>query len=180
MTSENDHGIGGTAALFDYTTDAELYVSKFSRRGRHHLIYRRFASAAEAIRFAIEDLPAHSLVGTYLEVDETRFPSAEIRQLYASTYYPFARRVVVRPHDRAQRDRHLQQIIPAQRRRSNSSRGELSGRDRWGIIEGISLPAYRRVSTMIFVPGARGGSIEMVTIDPLDLRIALDQDTARL
>jgi hypothetical protein len=47
------------------------------------------------------------------------------------------------------------------------------------LIEGISFPAYRRVSTMIFVPGALGGSIEMVTIDPLDLRIALDQDTAR-
>jgi hypothetical protein len=48
------------------------------------------------------------------------------------------------------------------------------------LIEGISFPAYRRVSTMMFVPGAHRGSIEMVTIDPLDLRIALDQDTARL
>ena len=48
------------------------------------------------------------------------------------------------------------------------------------LIEGISFPAYRRVSTMIFVPGAHRGSVEMVTIDPLDLRIALDQDTARL
>jgi hypothetical protein len=68
MTSENEHGIGRTAELFDYTTDAELYSSKFSRRGRQPLIYRRFASAAEGIRFAIEDLPAHSLAGTYLEV----------------------------------------------------------------------------------------------------------------
>jgi len=90
MTSEDEHG--STAALFDYTTDAELFSSKFSRRGRQPLIYRRFASAAEAIRFAIEDLPAHFLVSTYLEVDETRFPSAEIRRLYASTHYPFARR----------------------------------------------------------------------------------------
>jgi hypothetical protein len=48
------------------------------------------------------------------------------------------------------------------------------------LIEGISFPAYRRVSTMIFVPGADRGSVEMVTIDPLDLRIALDQDTAGL
>lgn len=49
------------------------------------------------------------------------------------------------------------------------------------LIEGISFPAYRRVSTMIFAPGApHGGSIEMVTIDPLDLRMALDQDTARM
>jgi hypothetical protein len=48
------------------------------------------------------------------------------------------------------------------------------------LIEGISFPAYRRVSTMIFVPAAsHGTAIEMVTIDPLDLRIALDQDAAR-
>ena len=92
MTSEKEHGTGSTAELFDYSTGAELYSSKFSRRGRQPLIYRRFVSAAEAIRFAIEDLPAQFLIGTYLEVDETRFPSAEIRRLYASTHYPFARR----------------------------------------------------------------------------------------
>jgi hypothetical protein len=46
MTSENEHGIGTTAELFDYTTDAELYSSKFSRRGRQPLIYVHFASAA--------------------------------------------------------------------------------------------------------------------------------------
>lgn len=92
MTSENEHGIGSTAELFDYTTDAELYSAKFSRRRRQPLIYRRFASAAEAIRFAIEDLPSQFLENSYLEVDETRFPSAEIRRLYTSTHYPFARR----------------------------------------------------------------------------------------
>ena len=53
---------------------AELYSSKFSRRGRQPLIYRRFVSAAEAIRFAIEDLPAQFLIGTYLEVDEDKVP----------------------------------------------------------------------------------------------------------
>jgi len=47
------------------------------------------------------------------------------------------------------------------------------------LIEGISFPAYRRVSTMIFVPTARGASgQEMVTIDPLDLQDALDRDAA--
>jgi hypothetical protein len=46
------------------------------------------------------------------------------------------------------------------------------------LIEGISVLAYRRVSTMIFVPGPMSGasSIEMVTIDPLDLRAALERD----
>jgi hypothetical protein len=47
------------------------------------------------------------------------------------------------------------------------------------LIEGLSFPVYRRVSTMIFVPATQGASaIEMVTIDPLDLREALDRDVA--
>ena len=37
------------------------------------------------------------------------------------------------------------------------------------LIEGLSFPVYRRVSTVIFVPGQSASSIEMVTIDPLDL-----------
>ena len=46
-------------------------------------------------------------------------------------------------------------------------------------IEGISFPVYRRVSTMIFVPAAPPEkSIEMVSIDPLDLQTALEQDVA--
>jgi hypothetical protein len=46
------------------------------------------------------------------------------------------------------------------------------------LIEGISFPVYRRVSTMIFVPTPKYGpsSIEMVTIDPVDLQAALDKD----
>jgi hypothetical protein len=47
------------------------------------------------------------------------------------------------------------------------------------LIEGISFPVYRRVSTMIFVPATHGASsVEMVTIDPLDLRGALARDAA--
>jgi hypothetical protein len=47
------------------------------------------------------------------------------------------------------------------------------------LIEGLSFPVYRRVSTMIFVPAPQGASaIEMVTIDPLDLQEALDRDVA--
>jgi hypothetical protein len=45
------------------------------------------------------------------------------------------------------------------------------------LIEGISFPVYRRVATMIFVPTSQGASsIEMVTIDPLDLQAALERD----
>ena len=48
------------------------------------------------------------------------------------------------------------------------------------LIEGISFPVYRRVATMIFVPALAQGasSIEMVTVNPLDLQAALEQDAA--
>jgi hypothetical protein len=49
------------------------------------------------------------------------------------------------------------------------------------LIDGLSFPAYRRVSTMIFVPAQsrRASSIEMVTVDPLDLQAAHDQDAQK-
>ena len=46
------------------------------------------------------------------------------------------------------------------------------------LIEGLSFPAYRRVSTMIFVPAPSGSAVEMATVDPLDLEAALDRDAA--
>jgi hypothetical protein len=46
------------------------------------------------------------------------------------------------------------------------------------LIEGLSFPAYHRVSTVIFVPGPSGSVVEMVTLDPLDLQAAQDQDAA--
>ena len=45
------------------------------------------------------------------------------------------------------------------------------------LIEGISLPVYRRVATMIFVPAPTHGASSMLTIDPLDLRAALERDS---
>ena|SRR5579872_1532235 len=92
MTSKIAHDVDKATEPFDYTTDAELFSSTLSRRGRQPLKYRRFVSAAEAIRFAIEDLPAQFLVGTYLDVGDSRLASAEIRRLYASSHYPLARK----------------------------------------------------------------------------------------
>jgi len=46
------------------------------------------------------------------------------------------------------------------------------------LIEGLSFLAYRRLSTMMVVPGKQTPSIEMATIDPLELRAALDRDAA--
>jgi hypothetical protein len=47
------------------------------------------------------------------------------------------------------------------------------------LIEELSFPVYRRVSTMIFVPAQSSSSVEMVAIDPRDLRAAQDRDGQR-
>ena len=44
------------------------------------------------------------------------------------------------------------------------------------LIDGLSFPVYRRLSTVMFVPGRSGSTIEMVTIDPLDLAAAEERD----
>ncbi len=46
------------------------------------------------------------------------------------------------------------------------------------LIEGLSFPAYRRISTAIFVPAPSGSAVEMAAIDPADLQAAQDQDAA--
>jgi hypothetical protein len=48
------------------------------------------------------------------------------------------------------------------------------------LIEGLSFPVYRRISTLIFVPAQSqpASSVEMVTIDPIDLQAAQDRDAA--
>jgi hypothetical protein len=46
------------------------------------------------------------------------------------------------------------------------------------LIEGLSFPAYQRVSTAIFVPAEFGSAVEMVAIDPLDLKTAQQKDAA--
>jgi hypothetical protein len=76
---------------FDYGAPAELFISKSKGSNRRPVNYRRFATGAEAIRFAIEELPATLQGGTVLEAGEERFDLAEIRSLYDSPHYPLAR-----------------------------------------------------------------------------------------
>jgi hypothetical protein len=80
--------------LFDYDMSAELFSCRVSKGRRQPLAYRRFARAAEAIRFAIEDLSSQALVGAYLEVNESRYERADIHRLYAGSRYPLRRRVL--------------------------------------------------------------------------------------
>ena len=80
------------AELLDYSTAAELFSAKSRKSRRQPLGYRRFARVADALRFAIEDLPPEVLRGSYLEVEERRFDSNGMRRLYESPDYPLARR----------------------------------------------------------------------------------------
>ena len=80
------------AELFDYSSTAELFPGKSRNLRRQPLGYRRFARVADALRFAIEDLPPEILLGSYLEVEDQRFDSHGMRRLYESHDYPLARR----------------------------------------------------------------------------------------
>jgi hypothetical protein len=64
---------------FDYSSPAELYLS---RRGRRHTDYRRFATAAEAIRYAVEELHARRSISAWMQVGDERFDNDEIHRLH--------------------------------------------------------------------------------------------------
>ena len=79
-------------ADFDYGAEAELFPTRSRFSMRQSVGYRRFSRAAEAIRYAIEELPPELLAGAYLEVEEGRFDRNGIRRLYEHADYPLARR----------------------------------------------------------------------------------------
>jgi molybdate transport system regulatory protein len=80
---------------FDYSSPAELYLS---RRRRRHTDYRRFATAAEAIRYAFEELRTRRSRSAWMQVGDEFFNKNEINRLY----YPLSESLSaapVRPHE---------------------------------------------------------------------------------
>jgi hypothetical protein len=105
-------------AILDYSTEAELSPTASElapirhRKTRQPIGYGRFARAADAIRFAIEELPPELLLAAQLKVADQKFNSDAIRRLYESVEYPLARRAADRratepPHSVRQPARNL-------------------------------------------------------------------------
>jgi hypothetical protein len=100
LRSVHVHGRPLEMTIFDYGTKAELsprtgdvgLSPAARRRSQQPTGYGRFARAADAIRFAIEELPFELLLAAQLKVAEERFDSDGIRRLYESVEYPLARR----------------------------------------------------------------------------------------
>jgi hypothetical protein len=77
---------------FDYKSPAELFIPKRGDGGRRQAInYRRFATAAEAIRFAVEESPAVRTLGAWMRVGDQRYNGDEICRLYERNEYPLTR-----------------------------------------------------------------------------------------
>jgi hypothetical protein len=71
---------------FDYNAPAELFLVRRTKSSREN--YRRFATAAEAIRYAVETLRTPKALGALLQVGDERFNSTEIQRLYEADDYP--------------------------------------------------------------------------------------------
>lgn len=76
---------------FDYLSPAEVYTANKRRGGRHLMTYRKFETAANAIRYLIEELPGTKISGAILEVEEGRYRHKDIRKLYDNKAYPLRR-----------------------------------------------------------------------------------------
>lgn len=78
--------------IFDFSVEAELFAGRRAKHVRSAVQYKRFSHAADAVLFAVEELPPELLIGAFLEIDGERYGSDEIRRLYSRRDFPLSRR----------------------------------------------------------------------------------------
>ena len=85
----------GDSVKFGAAATAVLVISPGaeagSAAGTTSIVYRRFSTAVEAIRFAMEDVPTMRSFGPWMQVGDERFNSEDIRTLYESDDFPLRR-----------------------------------------------------------------------------------------
>lgn len=80
------------AIQFDFSVPAELYIGRGVPR-RHGLRFKQFETAAEAIRYAMEQPRGVGELAT-MECADQRYSTAEIAELYQADAYPLTRLAV--------------------------------------------------------------------------------------
>lgn len=75
---------------FDYRAAANLHSPKTDGSSRM-IGYLGFTRAADAIRYAVEQLSAKEFLATHMDVGSESFDSASIRRLYDDDRYPLSR-----------------------------------------------------------------------------------------
>lgn len=82
---------------FDYGAPAGVFTQmRYGRRGSGAK-YRRFDTAAEAIRYAVEEVPAPLLPGITMEVGDETLDHLAILRLYEDPRFPAARKRAAGP-----------------------------------------------------------------------------------
>jgi hypothetical protein len=78
--------------VFDFCVEAKLFSARSATHKRFAVRYKRSPHAADAIRFAVEELSPALLLGAFLEIDGERYGANDIRHLYESREFPLLRR----------------------------------------------------------------------------------------
>ena len=74
---------------FDFDQPAEIFASV---HGAQRVKYYRFSTAAQAIRYVVEEMPPQLQRGLVMEADEVRYRADEIFGLYKRSDFPLEKR----------------------------------------------------------------------------------------